>query len=101
MNVVNQLSEALFVCDADSRILFLNDAGVRMESMDLRDIRGARTEDVYQMRDGSKNNVPEVIRTRKPKLNHRQYYTTWNTIPFAVFSKRPAEIFRNRRASCK
>ena len=44
--------------------------------MDLRDIRGARTEDVYQMRDGSKNNVPEVIRTRKPKLNHRQYYTT-------------------------
>lgn len=76
MNVVNQLSEALFVCDADSRILFLNDAGVRMESMDLRDIRGARTEDVYQMRDGSKNNVPEVIRTRKPKLNHRQYYTT-------------------------
>ena len=76
MHVVNQLSEALFVCDADSRILFLNDAGVRMESMDLRDIRGARTEDVYQMRDGSKNNVPEVIRTRKPKLNHRQYYTT-------------------------
>lgn len=76
MNVVNQLSEALFVCDADSRILFLNDAGVRMESMDLQDIRGARTEDVYQMRDGSKNNVPEVIRTRKPKLNHRQYYTT-------------------------
>lgn len=76
MHVVNQLSEALFVCDADSRILFLNDASVRMESMDLRDIRGARTEDVYQMRDGSKNNVPEVIRTRKPKLNHRQYYTT-------------------------
>ncbi len=76
LHVVNQLSEALFVCDAENRILFLNDAGVRMESMDLRDIRGERTEDVYQMRDGSKNNVPEVIRTRKPKLNHRQYYTT-------------------------
>lgn len=76
LHVVNQLSEALFVCDAESRILFLNDAGIRMESMDLRDIRGERTEDVYQMRDGSKNNVPEVIRTRRPKLNHRQYYTT-------------------------
>ncbi len=76
LHVVSQLSEALFVCDAENRILFLNDAGVRMESMDLQDIRGERTEDVYQMRDGSKNNVPEVIRTRKPKLNHRQYYTT-------------------------
>ena len=34
LHVVNQLSEALFVCDAESRILFLNDAGIRMESMD-------------------------------------------------------------------
>ncbi|MDO4173590.1 MAG: sigma 54-interacting transcriptional regulator [Eubacteriales bacterium] len=76
MNIVNQMSEAVILCDAESRIFLLNDAQIKMESIETKDILGENVSKVYHMRDESEMNIPEVIRTKRPKLNHRQYYTT-------------------------
>ncbi|MCD8355102.1 MAG: sigma 54-interacting transcriptional regulator [Clostridia bacterium] len=76
LNIVNQMKEAVILCDADSRILLQNDAHMKMESIETRDVWGENVAKVYHMRDKTQLNIPEVIRTRRPKLNHRQYYTT-------------------------
>lgn len=76
LNVVNQMSEAVILCDADSRVLLLNDAAVKMESIEMQDVLGDNLNNMYHMRYGTELNIPEVIRKKQPKLHHRQYYTT-------------------------
>ena len=76
MHVVNKMSDAMLLCDAESRILLLNDPLIQMESIETKNVLGENVSVVYSMRDGTDMNIPEVIRTRKPKLNHRQHYTT-------------------------
>lgn len=76
MNVVNQISEAVILCDAQNRIWMLNDAAVKMDSIVTQDVYGETMENVYTTRDGTELLVPRAIESRRPLLNVRQYYTT-------------------------
>lgn len=76
MNVVNQISEAVILCDAQSRIWMLNDAAVKMDSIVTQDVLGETMANVYTTRDGTELLVPQAIQEKRPLLNVRQYYTT-------------------------
>ena len=76
ISVLNQISEAVILCDEKGRIYLLNDAAVKMESIVTGDVLGEDIHNVYHMRDGSELMIPQVIRTRQPRMQHRQYYTT-------------------------
>lgn len=76
ISVLNQVSEAVVLCDTEGRMYFLNDAAVRLDSMVNRDILGENVTSVYQMRNGQDFMIPRVIREKRAYLNHRQHYTT-------------------------
>ena len=76
MNVLNQISEAVILCDVNSRIWMLNDAAVKMDSIVTQDVLGERVEDVYSMRDDTEMIIPQTIERKRPMLGVRQYYTT-------------------------
>ncbi len=76
VSVVNQLEEAVILCDEEARIYMLNDAAEKMDSIVTQDVRGRPISEIYFMRDGEACGVPQVIRTKQSILNKRQYYTT-------------------------
>ncbi len=76
ISVMNQLTEAVALWDAKGRVYLLNDAVVEMESMVTKDVLGKTVEEMYTMRDGSDLVIPQVLSTKQPVLNRRQYYTT-------------------------
>ena len=76
ISVMNQITEAVALYDAKGRVYMLNDAVVKMESVVTKDVLGEAVEDIYEMRDGTQLTIPEVLHTKRPLLNNRQYYTT-------------------------
>ena len=74
-SVLNGISEAVILFDAEGRICLLNDAAVGMDSIVTSDVLGKHVSEVYHMQNGQLA-VPQVIRDKRPKLNLRQYYTT-------------------------
>lgn len=76
ISVVNQIKESVILCDAESRIYLLNDAAVKMDTIETRNVLGAPIDDIYRTRDGSELLVPRAIGNRKQQLDIRQYYTT-------------------------
>lgn len=76
VSVLNQINESVVLCDAESRIYLLNDAAVRLDSMVTRDVLGENVSSVYQALNVEELAIPQVIREKRPKLNHRQHYAT-------------------------
>lgn len=76
ISVLNQINESVVLCDGESRIYLLNDAAVKMDSIVTQDVVGEKVENVYQMLDGGELAIPQAIREKRPKLHHRQAYTT-------------------------
>lgn len=76
LQILNQINESVILCDEYSRILLLNDAAVKMDSLLTGDISGKMLASVYQMANDSYLAVPRVITEKKPLLNLRQHYTT-------------------------
>ena len=76
ISVLNQLKESVVLCDAESRVYMLNDAAVRLDAMVTRDVLGESIFDVYEMLDGDDFVIPQVIRSKKAMLDHRQHYKT-------------------------
>lgn len=74
--VVNDISEAIVICDTESRILLMNSAASRIDGMDEQQVFGARIADVYRMLDGSDFLLPSVLCSQKPVLGRRQHYAT-------------------------
>ena len=77
MSVVNQISEAVILCDAKSRIYLLNDAAVKMDSIVTQDVLGEDIASIYTSRDGTDLTIPTAIDTLQPRRTHRQHYTTY------------------------
>jgi len=75
-SVINNISEAIILCDEHGRILSFNDAAVKMDSLMPADIEGKHITSVYTMDDGSNLAIPKVIEDKHPILNLRQHYTT-------------------------
>lgn len=76
INVVNNIKESVTLYDARGRAYLLNDATVQMEAVSTRDVAGEYVADIYRIRDGSELATTQVLRTKKPLLNKRLYYTT-------------------------
>lgn len=76
ISVLNQLGESVVLCDAQSRIYLLNDAAVKLDSMVTQDVLGETVAQAYKMTDGEEMSIPQVLRERRPKVNHRQEYVT-------------------------
>jgi len=76
IQTLNKMTQSVVLCDANSRMYLLNDAAVDLDSMVTRDVLGERLQDCYVMLDGEEMSIPQVIRTKKAKINHRQHYAT-------------------------
>lgn len=74
--VLNRIGESVILCDSENRIYGLNDAAIKMDSLVEQDVLGAKICSVYQNNDGSELLIPATIRDQRPRINHRQYYTT-------------------------
>lgn len=76
MRIVNQISEAVILCDEQGRVFMFNDAAVKMESLLPQNIIGKPVGSVYTMDDGTELTLPQIIEDKQPRLNLRQHYTT-------------------------
>ena len=76
LKILNQINEAVILCDEYSRILLLNDAAAKMDSLLLANISGKHISSIYRTANGSYLAVPQVIAEKRPLLNLRQHYTT-------------------------
>ncbi|WP_369284070.1 sigma-54 interaction domain-containing protein [Oscillibacter sp. GMB15532] len=76
ISVVNQLEEAVILCDEHGRIYLVNDAAEKMDALVTQDVRGMPVSEVYFMRDGEECGTPQVLKTTQAILNRRQSYTT-------------------------
>ena len=76
ISILNQISEAVALFDAEGRLYLLNDAVVKREVVATQDVLGEHVEDVYHMLDGTELAIPTVLREKRPLLNRRQYYAT-------------------------
>lgn len=74
--VVNSLNESVILCDAYSRILFLNEAAVAMDSLHPTNVVGKPVGSVYYMQNNSFLAIPKAIEDKQPLLELRQHYTT-------------------------
>ncbi len=75
ISVLNGISEAVNLFDAEGRLYLLNDAAVHMDSIVTSDVLGKDVSEIYHMQNGQLA-IPQVLRDKHPKLNLRQYYTT-------------------------
>lgn len=76
ISVLNQLKEAVVLCDAENRVYLLNNAAVELDSMVTEDVLGQSLYDAYEMLDGKDMAIPTVLREKRPIINHRQHYAT-------------------------
>ncbi len=76
IHVINQITEAVVLCDEEGRIYYINDAAVRMDSFLSGDAAGQTLDKYYTMLDGKELAIPQVLKTKRPMLNHRQHYST-------------------------
>lgn len=61
---------------AEGRILTLNDAVVKIDSLVTKGIPGENVSNVYRMLDGSQQTKPEVLREKRSIGDRRQHYGT-------------------------
>lgn len=76
ISVLNQISEAVALFDAEGRLYLLNDAVVKMESMSTQDALGENVADIYRMMDGTELTVPQTLREKRAIIDQRLYYAT-------------------------
>lgn len=76
ISVLNQISESVILCDEKSKIYLLNDAAVKMDTIETLDVLGKDISEVYRNRDGTELLVPQAIENKRPSTDVRQYYTT-------------------------
>ncbi len=75
-SILNRIRECVVLCDAEGRMVYLNDAAVRLDSMVTEDVRGRHVTEVYTMNGGEDFQIPLVIKERRSHLNMHQHYTT-------------------------
>lgn len=74
--IINKFEDAVIVCDDKKRILMLNDAAMKMDSILTADVLGKDIRDVYLPEEGKQLLLPQVIDEKKPIFDVRQQYTT-------------------------
>ncbi len=81
--IVNLICEPMILTDTEQRVLFINNATMRMESLLPEEVLGKKITEIYPSAQTNSSNfsfneltVPHVLRTREPLVNCRQQYTT-------------------------
>lgn len=74
--IVNLIREPILLCDEKKRIMLVNDALMRMESLVPENVVGKDINEAYTCIDGNELTVPVVIANKKPIEDRRQAYTT-------------------------
>lgn len=77
VKVINKLKESVILCDEYSRIIMLNEAAIRMDSLPMENVLGESLGSVYHMQSDSYLAIPKVIENKQPLLELRQHYTTF------------------------
>ncbi|MBQ9062984.1 MAG: sigma 54-interacting transcriptional regulator [Eubacterium sp.] len=75
-HALEQISDSVIMCDEQTRIVFLNNAAIRMDDLVPKDVIGERIENVYEALDGRGLIIPRSIEERQVYRDRRQYYTT-------------------------
>lgn len=75
-HALEQVSDAVVMCDEETRISFLNNACIKMDEVVPGDVIGEKNEDVYEPLDGQELIIPCSIREKQVFLSRRQIYTT-------------------------
>jgi arginine utilization regulatory protein len=75
-HALEQVSDAVVMCDAETRINFLNNACIQMDEVVPSDVIGEKNEKVYEPLDGQELIIPQAIRKKQIYLGRRQIYTT-------------------------
>lgn len=68
-HALEQVSDAVVMCDEETRINFLNNACIQMDEVVPSDVIGEKNEKVYEPLDGQSLIIPQAIRKK-------QIYTT-------------------------
>lgn len=76
ISMLNQISEAAALFDAQGRLYLVNDAVVKMESLTTQDVLGEHVADVYRMLDGSELTIPQALQEKRAITDRRLYYAT-------------------------
>ena len=74
--ILEQIREGIVLCDHEDRILRLNAAAARLDSLDREEVTGRDMETIYVRRTPEEFLMPQVLRSREPICNHRQHYAT-------------------------
>ena len=75
-HALEQISDSIIMCDEKTRIVFLNNAAIRMDDLVPKDVIGERIDKVYEALDGRGLIIPRSIEERQVYRDRRQYYTT-------------------------
>lgn len=75
-HICNLLPEAIMICDAEGRLISLNDANIQLEGLQSEVVLGKHVTEVYRVLDDSSFSILQTLETMQPKLNHRQMYAT-------------------------
>lgn len=75
-SIIDQVSEAVMLCDEESRICCINDATVRMDSVVAGEVIGEDIRTVYFNHDTDGLLIPAVIQDKTPRRTTRQHYRT-------------------------
>ena len=75
-HALEQVSDAVVMCDEETRINFLNNACIQMDEVVPSDVIGEKNEKVYEPLDGQSLIIPQAIRKKQIYLGRRQIYTT-------------------------
>ena len=75
-SIIDQTSEAVMLCDEESRICCINDATVRLDSVVASEVVGEDIRTVYFDHDTNGLLIPAAIQDKTPKISVRQHYRT-------------------------
>ncbi|SDX31096.1 sigma-54 interaction domain-containing protein [Eubacterium barkeri] len=75
-SAIQQIEEGIVMCDAQSRLSFLNDPAVQLDSFVAERVLGENVEDVYRLNDHEGCLLPKAMENQKALLNKRHRYAT-------------------------
>lgn len=76
LGALMQVKESVIICDDEGRIVYLNDAAVRMDNLTNTGVVGRNIEQIYTPQDEEGLLIPKVLKSRKALPDTRQHYVT-------------------------
>ena len=75
-DALQHIHEAVILFDAQDRVFFLNNALQELDSLVPDEVTGKTVDEIYAMTGDKEYEITKARKTKKPHLNHRQFYST-------------------------